>query len=118
GWTPNTTDASGRRYRYGHQPLVALWNLSRFGSAILPLFGGAEPLEAALQECASELERQQLTMLHDKLGLQPRNGEQDDSVLAELSAVLQLCETDMTIFFRKLAEVEVSPQALAEAGDD
>jgi uncharacterized protein YdiU (UPF0061 family) len=116
-WTPNTTDASGRRYRYGHQPLVALWNLSRFGSAILPLVGDAEPLEAALQECARDLERQQLRMLHDKLGLQARDGEQDD-VVAELLAVLQLCETDMTIFFRKLADIEVSPEALVEAGDE
>ena len=22
-WTPNTTDAAGRRYRYGHQPRIA-----------------------------------------------------------------------------------------------
>ncbi|HVJ37063.1 MAG TPA: YdiU family protein, partial [Stenotrophomonas sp.] len=26
-WTPNTTDAGGRRYRFGAQPQVAYWNL-------------------------------------------------------------------------------------------
>ena len=26
-WTPNTTDAAGRRYRFGWQPKVAYWNL-------------------------------------------------------------------------------------------
>src|SRR5690606_667903 len=28
-WTPNTTDAQGRRYRFGWQPRVAHWNLGR-----------------------------------------------------------------------------------------
>ena len=26
-WTPNTTDAGGRRYRFGAQPQIAYWNL-------------------------------------------------------------------------------------------
>jgi uncharacterized protein YdiU (UPF0061 family) len=33
-WTPNTTDASGRRYRFEHQPAIAQWNL-----AVLALLG-------------------------------------------------------------------------------
>ncbi len=33
-WTPNTTDAQGRRYRFGWQPRVAGWNLSRFAQAL------------------------------------------------------------------------------------
>ena len=28
-WTPNTTDAEGRRYCYGNQPHIAQWNLTR-----------------------------------------------------------------------------------------
>lgn len=31
-WTPNTTDASGRRYRFGQQPQIALWNLGATGA--------------------------------------------------------------------------------------
>ena len=27
-WTPNTTDAHGRRYRFGQQPQIAYWNLA------------------------------------------------------------------------------------------
>ena len=26
-WTPNTTDAQGRRYCFGNQPQIAQWNL-------------------------------------------------------------------------------------------
>src|SRR6185436_860158 len=36
-WTPNTTDAQGRRYAYGQQPHIAQWNLARLAEALLPL---------------------------------------------------------------------------------
>ena len=109
-WTPNTTDANGRRYRYEHQPLVALWNLSRFGSALVPLVADAELLEQVLQETAAALDTQHAQMLHDKLGLQL--AADDDGLVAELPAMLQLCETDMTLFFRGLAQVPAAPAAL------
>jgi uncharacterized protein YdiU (UPF0061 family) len=32
-WTPNTTDAETRRYCYGNQPEIALWNLARLAEA-------------------------------------------------------------------------------------
>ena len=35
-WTPNTTDASGRRYRYSYQSPIAHWNLAQLGQALLP----------------------------------------------------------------------------------
>ena len=38
GWTPNTTDASGRRYRYNYQSPIAHWNLAQLGQALLPLY--------------------------------------------------------------------------------
>src|SRR5690606_25380791 len=36
-WTPNTTDAQGRRYRFGQQARIALWNLVQLANAIYPL---------------------------------------------------------------------------------
>src|SRR5437764_3645638 len=36
-WTPNTTDAQGRRYCYGNQPHIAHWNLARLAEALLPI---------------------------------------------------------------------------------
>ena len=33
-WTPNTTDASGRRYCFGRQPEIARWNLERLAEAL------------------------------------------------------------------------------------
>ena len=35
-WTPNTTDAKGRRYCYGRQPQIGYWNLTRLAAALSP----------------------------------------------------------------------------------
>ena len=115
-WTPNTTDAGGRRYRYGHQPRIALWNLSCLASALVPLVGETAPLERALHDAVETMQRLQASSLHDKLGL--RLGGPDESVVTELPAVLQLIETDMTLFFRGLAELDVPPGELADASDE
>ena len=48
GWTPNTTDADGRRYRFGRQPSIALWNLARFAEALHPLVEDETALIASL----------------------------------------------------------------------
>ena len=45
-WTPNITDASGRRYRFGNQPQVAQWNLAQLARALAPLVDDLEPLRA------------------------------------------------------------------------
>ena len=42
-WTPNTTDAAGRRYRFGHQPQIAHWNLAQLANAIYPLIKAVLP---------------------------------------------------------------------------
>jgi uncharacterized protein YdiU (UPF0061 family) len=103
-WTPNTTDASGRRYRYGHQPQIALWNLSRFGSALVPLIGSVEALQGVLERAARDMDAALRRMLHEKLGLAVVTDE--EPLVGELLALLQRCETDMTIFFRRLADVD------------
>ena len=37
GWTPNTTDASSRRYCFTRQPAIARWNLERLADALARL---------------------------------------------------------------------------------
>jgi uncharacterized protein YdiU (UPF0061 family) len=49
GFTPNITDASGRRYRYENQPGIALWNLVQLARALFPLIGDVERVERALE---------------------------------------------------------------------
>ncbi len=101
-WTPNTTDAATRRYRFGQQPAVAQWNLLQLANAIYPLIGQAEPLEEALREFASSYRTEHDAMLAQKLGLKSA----DEALFTELERVLRLAETDMTIFFRRLADID------------
>ena len=41
-WTPNTTDAAHRRYRYAQQPQIAHWNLVQLANALHPIGRGLE----------------------------------------------------------------------------
>ena len=56
-WTPNTTDAHGRRYCYGNQPQIAQWNLVRLAEALLPLIADKAPLEQGLGALRRDLQR-------------------------------------------------------------
>ena len=110
-WTPNTTDASGRRYRYGNQPGIAQWNLLQLAQALLPLIEDPKPLEELLSRYAADYQSRWQAMMANKLGL--GSVAHDDGELFErLMSVLQLAETDMTIFFRELAGVD--PQVAAD----
>ncbi len=116
GWTPNTTDANGRRYRYGHQPNIAMWNLVRFANAIYSLVGETEPVETALKAYPETFEKTYREMMASKLGLDSFRREEDDGLLAELFEVLQVAETDMTIFYRQLATID--PAVVGAKTDD
>jgi uncharacterized protein YdiU (UPF0061 family) len=102
-WTPNTTDAGERRYRFGNQPQIAFWNLGQLANAIYPLIEQAEPLQQALAVYAETFEQGWQSMMAGKLGLNVFNPATDDELCKELLSVLQLVETDMTIFYRQLA---------------
>ena len=108
-WTPNTTDAGGRRYRFGHQSQIALWNLFQLANALAPLMDQVEPLQAALDSYQDQYNRSWQAMMATKLGLDAFDPETDAELVSELLEVLQLTETDMTIFFRNLSEVGVQP---------
>lgn len=108
-WTPNTTDAAGRRYRYGHQPAVAQWNLLQLANAIFPLIGEAAPLEQAVKGFTDAYMGHWRPMMAAKLGFAELTAE-DAPLLEELDAILQLTETDMTLFYRALADL--APGAL------
>jgi len=103
-WTPNTTDRQHKRYRFGNQPNIALWNLYQLANALYPLINDAKPLETILNDFGSSYKVQYLNMMRKKLGLMIEKDE--DAVLIEsLIELLQLVETDMTIFFRDLSNV-------------
>ncbi|MDG1871706.1 MAG: protein adenylyltransferase SelO family protein, partial [Flavobacterium sp.] len=103
-WTPNTTDRENRRYRFGNQPQIALWNLYQLANAMYPLIDEAAPLEAILQSYQDKYEVDYNTMMNEKLGLTSTENNNED-LIGLLSQNLLLHETDMTILFRNLGKI-------------
>jgi serine/tyrosine/threonine adenylyltransferase len=108
GWTPNTTDATGRRYSFGNQPHIAQWNLVQLANALYPLIGAVEPLQEALGVYTQGFQQGWQAMVAGKLGFAAFEPGIDDDLVHELFAVLQALEMDMTLFFRNLSQLESS----------
>jgi uncharacterized protein YdiU (UPF0061 family) len=106
-FTPNTTDAQGRRYRFGNQPAIAQWNLARFGEAIAPLLGDLDPIHAGLAVYRQTFEREHASQMAAKLGLSTLDDPADMHLLVECLDLMQAVETDWTLFFRCLSDVSL-----------
>jgi len=117
-WTPNTTDTGSRRYCFGNQPQIAHWNLVQLANAIYPLIGKIEPLQQVLDVNAQYFQEAWLAMMSQKLGLKTFEPSTDKALFAELLAILSLVETDMTIFFRRLAKIDVDVESLGDISDE
>ncbi len=107
GWTPNTTDAGGKRYAFGRQPGIAQWNLARLGDALATLGVPADMLEAALSTFESTYAREIARVFSDKFGLDQWNDAEGDVVDAALAMLVE-SEIDMTMLFRSLARVPLT----------
>ncbi|MEY3227551.1 MAG: hypothetical protein RLZZ536_2170, partial [Planctomycetota bacterium] len=116
-WTPNTTDAAGRRYAFGQQPQIALWNLVQFANALVPLFPDAKPLQACIDAYTQRFNAACREMMACKIGIQD-SGDTVAELADELPDLLQLAETDMTIFYRRLAAVPLSPSGAEMSSDE
>jgi len=109
-WTPNTTDSGGRRYRFGHQPQIAAWNLNKLANALVPILGEEpaeewiESLQAGLTNYSRNFNDGWNAMMCAKLGLSEFT-KPDEELIEDLLRILQLTETDMTLFFRNLANL-------------
>ncbi|MEI6737777.1 MAG: protein adenylyltransferase SelO family protein, partial [Pseudomonadota bacterium] len=116
GWTPNTTDAEGRRYCYGRQPEIARWNLERLASALLMLSPEnsleAEALTALLSNGMARFDEvfdaETRTNLAGKFGFAVWQ-ESDAELVNDAYRLMNNAEIDMTIFFRQLACVSNDP---------
>lgn len=103
-WTPNTTDRQNKRYRYGNQPEIGLWNLLQLANALYPLINDAAPLQQVLEDYKTRFQELHLDMMMQKTGLYHTQRE-DTELFTTLETQLQLHETDMSIFYRELGKI-------------
>jgi uncharacterized protein YdiU (UPF0061 family) len=115
-WTPNTTDAQRRRYRFGQQPNVAWWNLSRLAGALAPLFVGVELLQAGLDHYASTWAAAERSNAAAKLGLLECRND-DLALMQSLQELMQQAEIDMTLWFRGLSDIDPQAPTLTPMAD-
>jgi uncharacterized protein YdiU (UPF0061 family) len=93
--------------------------LLQLANALFPLIEDAEALEEVLDRTYLQFQRNYQTMLAKKLGLNEQS-EYLEKLIADLSKNLEIVETDMTIFFRNLANVkreQLALDALREVSD-
>jgi uncharacterized protein YdiU (UPF0061 family) len=116
GWTPNTTDAGTRRYRYGAQPQVVHWNLLQLANALARLVDDTAGLQAGIDGYARRYHDGFRSMMCARLGWgEPQDG--DDERIEQLFAALVTTEVDQVLFFRDLPRGDVSAAYYAEDPD-
>ncbi len=84
----------------------------QFAYAILPLFEDSKALEEILQQSSSQYDERWNAMMASKLGLQMYHEQTDHDLISALLQLMEEVETDMTIFFRKLAQVTFDDPAI------
>lgn len=102
-WTPNTTDAGQKRYRFGNQANIGLWNLLQLGNALYPLIEDAAPLEEILDNYQTSYLSKHVRMMSDKLGLKT---DAEVDFIVELEDLMYRSEMDLTLFFRNLSKFD------------
>ena len=105
GWTPNTTDRHQRRYRFGQQPQVAYWNLGRLAGALSLLFDDVAPLQDGLRRYVETYTAADRDNTARKLGLAECRDE-DIGLMQALQDLMTQAEVDMTLFFRRLVDLD------------
>ena len=107
GWTPNTTDAAGKRYCFGRQPEIARWNLERLADALATVCTDHAALSACLNVYDEIYSNESVRIYAGKFGFSAWL-DTDAALIGEVFALMQKAEVDMTEFFRKLAEIDMA----------
>ena len=108
----NHSDQQGR-YAYHMQPRIGQWNCFALGQALLPLVGEVDDVHTALAVYKDAYDEKLDTLLHAKLGLRERRGE-DGKLIDAMFALMQNNHVDFTLFFRRLGDMEIDNPAADE----
>lgn len=109
-YNPNTVFSSidhQGRYAFANQPNIALWNITRFAEALLPLIDekieqGIEKANQVLLQFQTIFEEKWLQMMRNKLGIL-NNNEDDNKLISNLLEWMFLNKADYTNTFIELS---------------
>ncbi len=109
-WTPNTTDAQGRRYCFGNQPSIARWNLVCLANSLASVVETHEMFKLGIDLYDSTLNQAMLGMQCAKFGLENSAdmAQEHAGLINRGYQLMQQSEADFTLFFQKLAECNES----------
>ena len=109
----------GKRYAYGNQPSIGLWNLTRLAETFVPLLAKelAEELEedtdaaveiakGALEKYIVLYEQYWLAGMRDKIGLSSEQ-EGDKELIEELLSIMETNRADFTLTFYYLSQLGI-----------
>ncbi|NVK89213.1 MAG: YdiU family protein [Gammaproteobacteria bacterium] len=116
-FTPNTTDAQKRRYRFSQQPAIARWNLICLANALAAIIDDHDIFRDGIALYDTQLSRGLAQMYHDKLGLPPDSNTADSPapIVTSLLQLMTQFEIDHTLFFAALSAPEATLQNLYPA---
>lgn len=121
-FTPNTTDAGRRRYRYAAQPDIGMWNLGCLGGALSRLVPEVDELVRALDRYQVTFAQEHARLTARKLGLDPERFDGEGERLAvELFTLMGRLQLDYTLTFRALMAIDSErpdPELLVPAAYD
>lgn len=128
-YSPNAVfssiDAQGR-YRFGHQPSMAQWNLVRLAECLLPLFDedenkAVEKASAVMNQFNDKFKQAYMAMLAGKIGLTQFSESEDEHLLALLLETLKSKAMDYTQTFdlltKSFASQAIASEMKTELGD-
>lgn len=107
GWTPNTTDAQGRRYCFGQQSEIARWNLERLADALATILPNTDGLTLGIEQFDIEYIAHLTHALAQKFGLGAWQ-EEDGIMVNGCFELMTRAEVDMTLFFTQLSQVNIA----------
>ncbi|PCI61649.1 MAG: hypothetical protein COB34_00925 [Methylophilaceae bacterium] len=113
GWTPNTTDAQGKRYCYGRQPDVARWNMERLADALATILPNTEGLADAISHYDNVYMEHLTQSLAGKFGLDSWQ-DNDGEMVNRIFELMTRAEVDMTLFFTHLATLNIAQPNINE----
>ncbi|MXV38665.1 YdiU family protein [Flavobacteriaceae bacterium Ap0902] len=101
-FTSNTTDLPGRRYAFGQQGNIALWNINALANALYPLIDDTDAIRHVLDNFEPIFWKRFDVMMSAKLGLDLDDIQANQTLIKSWQLMMLDLKLDYTLFFVEL----------------